>query len=174
MPTEETVATLATPETDPKDIETTQPPVEGETPGESATPAHDDKDKEHAKALRQRARAKAEAEAAKAEADYWRKRALAEAPKTEEPKPAQSTEKPKLADFVAGEQPTAEEWEQFTDALTDWKADKAVQKVRADSEQATAKQREQAERKEMAANYAKSQSEAREVLKDYDEVLEYG
>ena len=92
--------------------------------------------------------------------DYWRELALREK-KAEQPKAepaAQSTEKPKLDDFAS--------YEEYTEALTDWKVE---QKLSSRSE-AEKKAQAEAERQTAMQYHGTREAAFRESHPDYDQV----
>ena len=78
--------------------------------------------------------------------------------KTEE-RPSQPGEKPQPSNF--------EDYEQYVDALTDWKMDQRLQKEREKEARAYSERAEQ----ERAYAWQQRQSEARQRYEDYDEVV---
>lgn len=98
-----------------------------------------------------RARREAEREAA-----YWRARANPETP--EEP-----AAKPVAKDF--------ESYDEFTEALTDWKAEQAVAKALKARDTETAQSAEQRAQQTKAETFAERQAQAKTSIADYDAVV---
>jgi hypothetical protein len=94
---------------------------------------------------------------AERERDYWRTQA--ESSRTPEPK-AEEAPKPKVEDF--------DNYNEYVESLTDWKADQKAAKIREDirNERAAERGNEQAK-----TVFEKSATEARKALPDFDEVM---
>jgi hypothetical protein len=94
---------------------------------------------------------------AERERDYWRTQA--ESSRTPEPK-AEEAPKPKVEDF--------DNYNEYVESLTDWKADQKAAKIREDirNERAAERGNEQAK-----SVFEKSAVDARKALPDFDEVM---
>lgn len=107
---------------------------------------------------------------AEREAAYWRGVAETRAPKittVEPPAPAAAPAKPVVSDFTT--------YDEYVDALTDWKSDRAVEKALAAvntkaEERATQQSAAQME-EERSKNWNTRQTATKGVFKDYDEVV---
>lgn len=107
---------------------------------------------------------------AERETAYWRGVAEARTPKVttaEPPAPAAAPAKPVVDNFTT--------YDEYVDALTDWKSDRAVEKALAavntkTEERATQQSAAQVE-EERSKNWATRQTAIKEVFKDYDEVV---
>ena len=107
---------------------------------------------------------------AEREAAYWRGVAETRAPKpatAESPAPAAAPAKPVVGDYQT--------YDEFVDALTDWKSDRAVEKalatVNAKTEERTTQQTAAQAEEARSKAWQTRQTATKEIFKDYEEVV---
>lgn len=150
----------------PEAPEVTEVPPTGEeaaTPEASATPESGDTpaDKPKKGGVQKRiGELVREREDAKREAEYWRKQALEDKGKPE-PKP-QTEEKPKVDQFQS--------YEEYLEALADWKAEQKFTEREKKREQETRQERASREFNELRSTFAQRAEQAAEKYEDFEEV----
>lgn len=138
-------------------------PEEAESTGEDAPAGHQEKEKGVQKRIDELTRKRREAER---EAEYWKAKATGKEG-TAEPHREESTAIP--ATFPG--KPTSDQYdsyEDFLEALSDWKTDLKLAQREAKAEQ----EREQREYRKALETHKERVSKAKEVYEDYDEVLD--